>query len=121
MKMMINSVYEINTIEEDVPYHYLMDINNKYRLSILTGSHAESSTLETLEIALLKDGEFFDGTENSIIHYIPREMAHIMINEIKEVDSDEDIEEIFKVYQDKADERMKLLNNIKEKMSNVRR
>ncbi len=115
MGKMINSVYEINTINEVVPHHYVMDINGKYRLSILTGSFRDSNILETLEIALLKDGKFFDdtdytGIDNSIIYYIPKDLAHVMISEIREVDSDEDIEEIFKVYQDKADEYIKSLN-----------
>ena len=111
MKAIIDSVYEIKTINEDFPYHYFMEINNKYRLSILTGSHPESSTIETLEIALLKDGRFaFDDSDDSIIHYMSRDLANLMIEEMREVSSGEDIEEIFKVYQDKAYENMNLSN-----------
>ncbi len=101
----ISKISEINACYSEVPIHYFIDINKKYKLSILTGSHYNSANLGTLEIALMKNGRFaFDNDDNSIIHYIYPDLAEKMLNEMNMVLNNEDIEEIFKVYMDLASE-----------------
>lgn len=76
----------------------------KHALSILTNSHIESIELGTIEVALIKNGAFFMGdndTNNSIIHYMEfDEFKHMVDNIENDV---EKIEDIFLEYKRKSD------------------
>ena len=65
-----------STLHVEYLNRYKVNLKDGYKLSILTGSHLESAKLGTIEMALIKDGEFIYGFENSdasIIHYMDYE------------------------------------------------
>ena len=88
---------------------YTKDLKDGYRLSILTGSHCDSYKYKTVEVALLKDGEFVFGdedTDESIIHYMSWALFLDFIGDMSswnEGRADKSIEDIFKYYQDYAE------------------
>lgn len=76
----------------------------KYELSILTNSHCESVELGTIEVALIKNGAFFMGdndTNDSIIHYMEFDDFKHMVDKIE--NDVEKIEDIFSEYKRKND------------------
>lgn len=75
-----------------------------YALSIITNSHIESVELGTIEVALIKNGAFFMGdndTNDSIIHYMEFDDFKHMVDNIE--DDVEKIEDIFLEYKRKSD------------------
>ena len=62
-----------STLNIEYLNRYKVNLKDGYKLSILTGSHFNSATLGTVEIALIKDNEFvygFEDSDKSIIHYM---------------------------------------------------
>ena len=79
---------------------------DNYCFSILTGSHYNSAELGTIEMAILKDGEFVDfedateiTTDNAIIHYMSFENFVKFINELENTKT-EKLEELFLKYKE---------------------
>lgn len=101
-RIMIETIKEINTVNEDFPQRYGVDLKDDYALSILTGSHIESAELGTLEIALMCKQNHFafgvDEPDDSIIHYIKPDKAEEMLREMRASSSDS-YKDIFKKYQ----------------------
>lgn len=78
----------------------------EYCFSILTGSHCDSAELGTIEMAILKNGEFIDFEEaieitidNSIIHYMSFESFENFVDEL-EITKKEDLEKLFLKYKE---------------------
>lgn len=84
----------------DVFKRFAIDIE-EYRFSILTGSHWESSTLGTVEMAILKNRWFvdFDDSDNSIIHYMNYESLKRFVAELENTKK-EDLEKLFQKYKE---------------------
>jgi hypothetical protein len=102
---MINNLFDIQTLHTDQPYRYGMNIHHGCMLSILTGSHYESASLGTLEIALMKNNVFIFGSEDtdeSIIHYISPDMANEMVRDLLQAKDETVIKTVFKTYQQAA-------------------
>jgi len=80
-----NAVLEVrNTIKADIPFAYdlWVDKEKDIRLSMVTGSHINSAKLSTVEVALMINGEFAFGEEesdNSIVHYMDLQTLTTMI------------------------------------------
>lgn len=65
--------YILTTLYVEDVHRYRIKLTDGYKLSILTGSHFNSASLGTVEVALIKDNEFVYGPVNSdrsIIHYM---------------------------------------------------
>ena len=79
---------------------FAIDIE-EYRFSILTGSHWESSTLGTVEMAILKNRWFvdFDESDNSIINYMNYESFKRFVAELENTKK-EDLEKLFQKYKE---------------------
>lgn len=83
----------------DIFRRFTIEID-KYCFSILTGSHCNSAELGTIEMAILKNGEFpFQdySTDESIIHYMSFEDFEKFINELENTKI-EDLETLFLKY-----------------------
>lgn len=91
----INSARHIDELKR-----FAIDIE-EYRFSILTGSHWESSTLGTVEMAILKNRWFvdFDDSDNSIIHYMNYESLKRFVVELENTKK-EDLEKLFQKYKE---------------------
>lgn len=83
---------------------------DNYCFSILTGSHCNSAELGTIEMAILKDGEFVDfedtteiTTDNAIIHYMSFEDFEKFINELEKTKT-EDLEKLFLKYKEEQED-----------------
>ena len=96
--MRIEQINEIKTQYNDELQKYTIVLNKDYKLSILTGSHYDSSECGALEIALLKNDKWAFGAleniESAIIDYISMEEADKMVSEMKSGN----IEEVFLKY-----------------------
>lgn len=65
---------------------YRIKLTDGYELSVVTGSHFNSTKLGTVEVALIKDEEFVYGpihSDKSIIHYMDWETFNQFIKHIK--------------------------------------
>ena len=84
----------------DVFKRFAIDIE-EYRFSILTGSLWGSSTLGTVEMAILKNRWFvdFDDSDNSIIHYMNYESLKRFVAELENTKK-EDLEKLFQKYKE---------------------
>ncbi len=80
----------------------------EYTFSILTGSHWESATLGTVEMAILKNGFFvfdsgvFENGDSSIIHYMEFEDFKNFCKELSR--KNVDYEKLFLKYKKKAEQ-----------------
>jgi hypothetical protein len=72
----------------------------EYTLSILTGSHADSAKLGTIEIALLKNGKFYKGddSDDSIINYLPFHVFPTFMYCVSLAKCNESLEYVFETY-----------------------
>ncbi len=84
----------------DVFKRFTIEIE-EYCFSILTGSHWESSTLGTVEMAILINHNFidFDDSDNSIIHYMNYESLKRFVAELENTKK-EDLEKLFYKYKE---------------------
>ena len=95
----------LTTIGSDEPNFYDVLLKDGYRLSILTGSHYDSSKLKTVEVALMDQKGFaFDGhSDNSIINYLKFEIFLDFITDVETWQNGcyvvKNIKDIFKEYQ----------------------
>lgn len=92
---------EINSARHiDLLKRFAIEIE-EYRFSILTGSHLESSTLGTVEMAIFKNRCFLDSddSDNSIIHYMNYESLKRFVAELENTKK-EDLEKLFQKYKE---------------------
>lgn len=91
----IDSARHIDTLKR-----FVIDIE-EYCFSILTASRWESSTLGTVEMAILKNRWFvdFDDSDNSIIHYMNYESLKRFVAELENTKK-EDLEKLFQKYKE---------------------
>lgn len=65
---------------------YRIKLTDGYELSVVTGSHFNSTKLGTVEVALIKDNEFVYGpinSDKSIIHYMDWETFNQFIKNMQ--------------------------------------
>jgi hypothetical protein len=103
-----NKVAKYLAIVEVVLQHVHDDDFNKvtleigeYTLSILTGSHADSAKLGTIEIALLKNGSFYkflEDSDDSIINYLPYYTFPTFMHCVSLAECGETLEYIFETF-----------------------
>ena len=105
-RTLFEDINEIKACAKCEDYHrFAKELKDGYSLSILTGSHCDSAELQTVEVALLKDGEFVFGEEDSdesIIHYMDWSTFLDFLGDMSTALQDEEdvIEKIFKHYRD---------------------
>jgi hypothetical protein len=85
---------------------YRLELRDGYSLSCLTGSHEYSHEFKTVEVALMKNGDWAiesKHSNDSIIHYMPWTLFLDFIgdmNSIKNGRLNKTFEEVFQQYQD---------------------
>lgn len=103
---LFEDIREIKAYAKCEDYHrFTKELKDGYSLSILTGSHDDSVELQTVEVALLKNGGFVFGvedTDESIIHHMSWSSFLDFLGDMSTALQDEEdvIEKIFKHYRD---------------------
>ena len=92
----VSDVRSIPTRNSDLFNSYVLRLDGGYALSIVTGSHPNSAELGTFEIALMRNGLFAFGDEDtdaSIIPHVDLEEAILMAAQMRR--HPQEIESIF--------------------------